>query len=146
MAKKKSDKNKASVEYAEVKINHSIFEEYLQYSPQYDTVNDCPVIPGETEFVPRQKLAKLSKSMRGMLREYMNHAVTDYWDEHRQIPVAGDLKLLRKKVLDTLLSEFNIYVKDDKDTSLFLNDTVAITINRILKDGRDRIKRKSILE
>ncbi len=146
MAKKKSDKNKASVEYAEVKINHSIFEEYLQYGPQYDTVNDCPVIPGETEFVPRQKLAKLSKSMRGMLREYMNHAVTDYWDEHRQIPVAGDLKLLRKKVLDTLLSEFNIYVKDDKDTSLFLNDTVAITINRILKDGRDRIKRKSILE
>lgn len=146
MAKKKSDKNKASVEYAEVKINHSIFEEYLQYGPQYDTVNDCPVIPGETEFVPRQKLAKLSKSMRGMLREYMNHAGTDYWDEHRQIPVAGDLKLLRKKVLDTLLSEFNIYVKDDKDTSLFLNDTVAITINRILKDGRDRIKRKSILE
>lgn len=146
MAKKKSDKNKASVEYAEVKINHSIFKEYLQYGPQYDTVNDCPVIPGETEFVPRQKLAKLSKSMRGMLREYMNHAVTDYWDEHRQIPVAGDLKLLRKKVLDTLLSEFNIYVKDDKDTSLFLNDTVAITINRILKDGRDRIKRKSILE
>lgn len=103
MAKKKSDKNKASVEYAEVKINHSIFEEYLQYGPQYDTVNDCPVIPGETEFVPRQKLAKLSKSMRGMLREYMNHAVTDYWDEHRQIPVAGDLKLLRKKVLDTLI-------------------------------------------
>lgn len=84
--------------------------------------------------------------MRGMLREYMNHAVSDYWDEHRQIPVAGDLKLLRKKVLDTLLSEFHVYVKDDKDTSLFLNDTVAITINRIFKDGRDRIKRKSILE
>lgn len=146
MAKKKSDKKKVSVEYAEVKINHGIFEEYLQYGPQYDTVNDCPVIPGETEFVPRQRLAKLSKSMRGMLREYMDHAVSDYWDEHRQIPVAGDLKLLRKKVLDTLLSEFHIYVKDDKDTSLFLNDTVAITINRILKDGRDGIKRKSILE
>lgn len=136
MAKKNSKKKKASIEYAEVKINHGIFEEYLQYGPQYDTVNDCPVIPGETEFVPRQRLAKLSKSMRGMLREYMSHAVIDYWDEHRQIPVAGDLKQLRKRALDTLLWEFHLYVKDDKETSLFLNDIVAITINRILKDER----------
>lgn len=94
MPKKTKTKNKGSVptEYAEVKVDHGIFEDYLQYGPQYDTVNDCPVIPGETEFVPRQRLGKLTKSMRSMLREYMSHAVTDYWEAHRQIPVAGDFE------------------------------------------------------
>lgn len=131
MPKKTKTKNKGSVptEYAEVKVDHGIFEDYLQY----DTANDCPVIAGETEFVPRQRLGKLSKSMRNVLREYMSHAVTEYWEAHRQIPVAGDLKQLRKCALDTLLDEFHIYVKDDKETALFLNDSVAVTINRILK-------------
>ena len=73
MAKKGKNKGTVPTEYAEVKFNHGIFEDYLQYGPQYDTVNDCPVIPGETEFVPRQILGKLTKSMRGLLREYMSH-------------------------------------------------------------------------
>lgn len=133
MAKKGKNKGTVPTKYAEVKVNHGIFEDYLQYGSQYDTVNDCPVIPSETEFVPRQRLGKLSKSMRNVLREYMSHAVTEYWEAHRQIPVDGDLKQLRKLALDTLLGEFHIYVKDDKETSLFLNDTVAVTINRILK-------------
>lgn len=135
MPKKIKTKHQGAVptEYAEVKVNNGIFEDYFQYGPQYDTVNDCPVIPGETEFVPRQRLGKLTKSMRGLLREYMNHAVTEYWEAHRQIPVAGDLKQLRKYALDMLLDEFHIYVKDDKETMLFLNDSVAVTINRILK-------------
>lgn len=133
MAKKNKRKGTVPTEYAEVKVNHGIFEDCLQYGPQYDTVNDCSVMPGETEFVPRQRLGKLTKSMRGMLREYMSHAVTEYWEAHRQIPVAGDLKQLRRCALDTLLGEFHIYVKDDKETALFLNDSVAVTINRILK-------------
>lgn len=135
MPKKIKTKHQGAVptEYAEVKVNNGIFEDYFQYGPQYDPVNDCPVIPGETEFVPRQRLGKLTKSMRGLLREYMSHAVTEYWEAHRQIPVAGDLKQLRKYALDTLLDEFHIYVKDDKETMLFLNDSVAVTINRILK-------------
>ena len=37
--------------------------------------------------------------------------------------------------------EFHIYVKDDKETSLFLNNTVAVTINRILKK-RESISQK----
>lgn len=133
MAKKNKRKGTVPTEYAEVKVNHGIFEGYLQYGPQYDTVNDCPVTPGETEFVPRQRLGKLSKSMRNVLREYMCHAVTEYWETHRQIPIGGDLKQLRRCALDTLLGEFHIYVKDDKETALFLNDSVAVTINRILK-------------
>ena len=80
-------------------------------APQYDTVNDCPVIPSETEFVPRQRLGKLSKSMRNVLREYMSHAVTEYWEAHRQIPVDGDLKQLRKLALDTLLGRVSYLCK-----------------------------------
>lgn len=135
MPMKRKTKHQGAVptEYAEVKVNNGIFEDYFQYGPQYDTVNDCPVIPGETEFVPRQRLGKLTKSMRGLLRKYMSHAVTEYWEAHRQIPVAGDLKQLRKYALYMLLDEFHIYVKDDKETTLFLNDSVAVTINRILK-------------
>lgn len=127
-------------EYAEVEVNHGIFEEYLQYGQQYDTVNDCPVISGETEFIPRHRLGKLSKDMRNMLKEYMNLVVMDYWESHRQIPVAGDLKQLRKRALDTLLGEFHIYLKDDKEVSVFLNDIVPSTINKLLKNEKTDTK------
>lgn len=135
MAKKKNKKqHKGTGEYIEVKINHGIWEDYLEYGPQYDTVNDCPIIPGETEFVERVRLSKVSKDTRRLLKEYMEAAVRRYWDDNRQIPVDGDLKALRKEALDTLLSEFRIYLKDDKDVSLFLNNLVAPTINRLLRN------------
>ena len=63
MAKKGKNKGTVPTKYAEVKVNHGIFEDYLQYGPQYDTVNDCPVIPSETEFVPRQRLGTNSVSL-----------------------------------------------------------------------------------
>ena len=55
MAKKKHKKqqHKGTGEFIEVKVNHGVWEDYIQYGPQYDTVNDCPIIPGETEFVER---------------------------------------------------------------------------------------------
>ena len=137
MAKKKNKKqHKGTGEYIEVKVNHGIWEDYLEYGPQYDTVNDCPIIPGETEFVERVRLSKVSKDTRRLLKEYMEAAVRRYWDDNRQIPVDGDLKALRKEALDTLLSEFRVYLKDDKDVSLFLNNLVAPTINRLLRNEK----------
>ena len=137
MAKKKHKKqHKGTGEFIEVKVNHGIWEDYLQYGPQYDTVNDCPIIPGETEFVERVRLSKVSKDTRTLLKEYMETAVSRYWDEKRQIPITGDLKALRKEALDTLLSEFRIYLKDDKDVTSFLNNIVAPTINRLLKNEK----------
>ena len=57
MAKKKHKKQHGGIgEYIEVEVNHGIWEDYLQYGPQYDTVNGCPIIPGETEFIERQRL------------------------------------------------------------------------------------------
>lgn len=138
MAKKKHKKqqHKGTGEYIEVKVNHGVWEDYLQYGPQYDTVNDCPIIPGETEFVERVRLNKVSKDTRALLKEFMEAAVRRYWEDKRQIPIAGDLKALRKEALDTLLSESRIYLKDDKDVSLFLNNIVAPTINRLLKSEK----------
>ena len=138
MAKKKHKKqqHQGTGEYIEVKVNHGIWEDYLQYGPQYDTVNDCPIIPGETEFVERVRLNKASKDTRNLLKEYMEAAVRRYWDDKRQIPVDGDLKTLRKEALGTLLSEFRIYLKDDKDVTPFLNNIVAPTINRLLKSEK----------
>lgn len=140
MAKKKHKKqqNKGTAEFIEVQVNHGIGEDYLQYGPQYDTVNDCPIIPGETEFVERVRLSKISKDTRNLLKEYMEDAIERYWDEKRQIPVDGDLKALRKEALDTLLSELNVYLKDDKDVSLFLNNSVAPIINRLLNNENDK--------
>lgn len=140
MAKKKHKKqqDKGTGEFIEVKVNHGVWEDYLQYGPQYDTVNDCPIIPGETEFVERVRFSKVSKDTRNTLKEYMEDAVERYWDEKRQIPIAGDLKTLRKEVLDTLLSEFKVYLKDDKDVSIFLNNIVAPTINRLLRNERSQ--------
>lgn len=137
MAKKKHKKqNKGSGEFIEVEVNHGIWEEYLQYGPQYDTVNDCPIIPGETEFIERQRLHKLNKDTKGLLREYMISLVEEYWAKHRQIPVDGVLKAMRAEALKIMLDELGIYLKDDKDVSVYLNGIVAPTINRLLKSER----------
>ena len=137
MAKKKYKKRyNGTGEYIEVEVNHGIWEDYQQYGPQYDTVNDCPIIPGETEFVERQRFSKISKDPRNLLKEHMEAAVERYWESKRQIPMAGDLKALRKEALDTLLSEFRIYLKDDKEVSLFLNNIVAPTINLLLRSEK----------
>lgn len=134
MAKKKhKQQHKETGEFIEVKVNHGVWEDYLQYGPQYDTMNDCPIIPGETEFVERVRFSKVSKDTCNLLKEYMEDTVERYWDEKRQIPITGDLKALRKEALDTLLSEFRVYLKDDKDVSVFLNNIVAPTINRKLR-------------
>lgn len=137
MAKKKHNKqHHGTGEYIEVKVNHGIWEDYLQYGPQYDTVNDCPIIPGETEFVERQRLNKLNKDTKTLLRDYMAEAVEKYWESKRQIPTAGDLKALRNEALNIMLSELQVYLKDDKEVSSYLNDIVAPTINRLLRKER----------
>ena len=68
MAKKKKHKPQPPTEYVEVEVNHGMFEDYLQYGPQYDTVNDCPIFEGETEFVPHQSFKKLPKDVKGLLK------------------------------------------------------------------------------
>lgn len=83
MAKKKKkhthNHNGAETEYREVKINHGVWEPFLEYGPQYDTVNDCPVIPGETRMVERTRFSKLNKDTKSLLKEYMDAEVERFW-------------------------------------------------------------------
>lgn len=51
MAKKKHHKNNQGVAYVEVEKDFGMWKNYMQYGLQYDTVNDCPLIPGETRIV-----------------------------------------------------------------------------------------------
>ena len=64
-------------------------------------MNDCSIILGETEFAERVRLSKVSKGVRRLLKEYKEANVERYWNSNRQISVDGDLKLLRKEVLET---------------------------------------------
>lgn len=137
MAKKKKQhkhtRDSVGAEYREVKVNHGVWEPFLEYGPQYDTVNDCPIIPGETRMVERTRFKKLNKDTRNLLKEYMDNLVTDYWEEHRQIPVSGEVKTMRQRALDILLEEFEVFVKDEPDATRFLNDRIPFVINKLLK-------------
>lgn len=131
--KHKKSGNSGMGKFIEIEADHGIFSEYLQYGSQYDTVNDCPVIPGETEFVEWQRLRKLSKDTKSILREYMTNLVEDYWNERHLIPADADLKRLRSEVLQMMLYDMRIYLKDDKDVKPYLDGCVVPTINKLLK-------------
>lgn len=51
MAKKKHKKQVETASFVEVEKDFGLWEDYMAFGPQYDTVNDCPLIPGETECV-----------------------------------------------------------------------------------------------
>lgn len=129
----KEKRHKGTGEYIEIDDSRGMWEDYLHYGTQYDIINDCPIIPGETKLVERQRLSKISKDSRNLLKEYLENAVRRFWSQKRQIPVSGDLNVLRQDVLEIFLSDLGICLKDDKDVTLFLDNTVAPTINRILR-------------
>ena len=136
MAKKKKKRKSSGSgtgEYIEVEVNHDMWEYYLEDGPQYDTVNDCPVIPGETRFVERTRFKKVPTAAKRLMREYMCSQVENFWAENRQIPDGGQIKKMRKTSIDYLLHDFEIYVKDDDEVAHYLNDCVTPTINKLLK-------------
>lgn len=75
MAKKKKkhrgNGGNSSGEFIEVEVNHGIWENYLEDGPQYDTVNDCPIIPGETRFVERTRFKNVPITSKRLMREYI---------------------------------------------------------------------------
>lgn len=119
--------------YIEVEVNHGIWEDYLEDGPQYDTWNDCPIIPGETRFVERTRFKKVPIAAKRIMREYLCHQVEIFWNEHRQISNGGEIKKMRNASIDYLLHDFEIYIKDDNEVSHYLNKCVTPTINKLLK-------------
>lgn len=48
-----------------------MWQDYMQYGPQYDTNNDCPINPGESDMVEQLSFKKLSVDTRKQLQR--NH-------------------------------------------------------------------------
>lgn len=105
----------------------------MEDGPQYDTLNDCPIIPGETRFVERTRFKKVPIAAKRIMREYLCHQVEIFWNEHRQISNGGEIKKMRNASIDYLLHDFEIYIKDDNEVSHYLNKCVTPTINKLLK-------------
>ena len=134
MAKKKKHKQQnTGSSFVEIKKDHGIYEDYLQYGAQYDTVNDCPVIPGETEVVQKVTYKKLTRETKLVLRSIMENLVLDYWNSETQIPYGGILNKMRKATIHEGYSHTGQYAKDDIELKHFLNEVVPVIINKELR-------------
>ena len=45
MAKKKHKKKVETASFVEIEKDFGLWEDYMAFGPQYDTVNDCPLYP-----------------------------------------------------------------------------------------------------
>ncbi len=139
MAKKKKHKKpNTGSSFVEIEKDHGIYEDYLQYGAQYDTVNDCPVIPGETEVVQKVTYKKLTRETRLVLRSIMEDLVLDYWNSETQIPYAGILNKMREAAIREGYSHTGQYAKDDIELKHFLNEVVPVIINKELRKKVDK--------
>lgn len=142
MAGKKHKKRKftPTPSLVEVEKDYGIFEDYIQYGPQYDTVNDCPIIPEETEVVQRISFKKLSHETRKLLRSVMEDLVLDYWNNERQIPFGGTLNKMRATAIREVYSYTGQYAKDSDELKHHLNECAPIIINKELRNSQDKGK------
>lgn len=142
MAGKKRKKRKLTPtpSLVEMEKDYGIFEDYIQYGPQYDTVNGCPIIPEETEVVQRISFKKLSHETRKLLRSVMEDLVLDYWNNERQIPFGGTLNKMRATAIREVYSYTGQYAKDNDELKHHLNECVPVIINKELRNGQDKGK------
>ena len=96
MAKKKHKKKVETASFVEIEKDFGLWEDYMAFGPQYDTVNDCPLIPGETECVQELPFKKLSAETRKALRSAMVNRVVEYWQSERLIPESSSKNCERR--------------------------------------------------
>ena len=135
MAKKKHKRGKGcdNAHFIEVPKDYSAFADYMEYGPQYDTVDDCPVFPGDTETVARVTFKKLSSDTRKMLRSVMAELVIGYWNAYRQIPFGKVAKKLRQESIMAVYRMTGEYAKDSDELKHYLLECIVFTINKELK-------------
>ncbi len=139
MAKKKKHKHHKNVpSLIEVEKDYGFFEDFMEYGPQYDTLNDCPIIPGETMTVQCISFKKLASSTRKLLRSIMEDLVLSYWESERQIPFGGKLNKMREAAIREGYSLTGQYAKDSDDLKHLLNECVPTVINKELQKESDQ--------
>lgn len=107
--------------------------DFLEYGPQYDTVNDCPIIPGETLTVKQTSFKKLGTDIRRILRLTMIEYVLAYWKENRQIPEEHTLKKFREYVIREVGLSAGVFSANCDDLKYHLNSCVVPLINKELQ-------------
>lgn len=133
MAKKKHKKKVETASFVEIEKDFGLWEYYMAFGPQYDTVNDCPLIPGETECVQELPFKKLSAETRKALRSAMVNRVVEYWQSERLIPEGGIVKELRKAAIQETYQLTGQYAKDSDEVKHLLNESIVQSINKELR-------------
>ena len=140
MAKKKHHKNNQGVAYMEVEKSFGMWENYMQYGFQYDTVNDCPLIPGETRMVEQLSFKKLSVDTKKLLRTAMVDLVLNYWQKERMIPEGSTVKEFRNVAIKEVYYISGQYAKDSDELKHMLNECIIPTINKELRKEKSTVQ------
>ena len=140
MAKKKHHKNNQGVAYMEVEKGFGMWENYMQYGSQYDTVNDCPLIPGETGMVEQLSFKKLSVDTKKLLRTAMVDLVLNYWQKERMIPEGSTVKEFRNVAIKEVYYISGQYAKDSDELKHMLNECIIPTINKELRKEKSTVQ------
>lgn len=139
MGKKRNKKRNLKTCYVEVEKDLGMWQDYMQYGPQYDTNNDCPINPGESDMVEQLSFKKLSVDTRKQLRTTMVNWVLDYWQTERLIPEGAIIKEFRNAAIKEVYYICGQYVKDSKELKYMLNECIVSTINKELKKEKQMI-------
>lgn len=115
MAKKIHKKKVETASFVKTEKDFDLWEDYMAFGPQYDTANDCPLIPGETECVQELPFKKLSAETRKALRSAMVNRVVEYWQSERLIPEGGIVKELRKAAIQETYQLTGQYAKNSDE-------------------------------
>lgn len=79
------------------------------------------------------RFKNLDKDEKSVLKELVTDAVTEYWQEHRQIPCSESLSELKKHIIATYDDECGTLLKDEVEFKNYLLSNMIATINRLLK-------------
>ena len=128
MGKKRNKKRNLKTCYVEVEKDLGMWQDYMQYGPQYDTNNDCPINPGESDMVEQLSFKKLSVDTRKQLRATMVNWVLDYWQTERLIPEGAIIKEFRNAAIKEVYYICGQYVKGKPPVIHVFSATLSISI------------------
>ena len=86
------------------------------------------------------RFKKLDKEEKAVLKAFITEAVTEYWQENRQIPFADGFSELKKYIIGTYDEECGILLKDDAELKNYFQTHTITTINKLLKEEMPEIQ------
>lgn len=79
------------------------------------------------------RFKNLDKDGKAILKAFIVDAVTEYWQEHRQIPFSESFSELKRYIIETYDEERGILLKDEVELNNYLQTYMITTINKLLK-------------